>query len=182
MSSSTNNCSYVLLLASLTIPCNIDSTFVVSTSIFRCNKFIPELSIKRGRTCDYGRIMTRLDEKVLSSFLLVMVINKVIVLSSFSMLHGLLNRIICEASEMFAAFKIVAKLDLFWPFPSVSLVVLNMLYLKSPSKLSSKWTLLVLQRLCYALISCSLFQDGEISFATCAQLCCASSFHMFLLA
>ena len=64
-----------------------------------------------------------------------------IVLSSCSMLHALLNPIIYEASEMFSAFKILATLYFFWNFPSVSLVILNMVFLKLLAKLSSKWIL-----------------------------------------
>ena len=85
--------------------------------------------------------MTRLDDKVLSSFLLVLVLDEVLVVSSLSIFHALLNRLIFEASEMFATFKIVATLDIFWPFPSVSLAILNMVFLKSLTKISRKWIL-----------------------------------------
>ena len=86
--------------------------------------------------------MNRLDDKLISSFMLVMVIDEVIAVSYFSMFHALLNRVIYEAPEMFDAFKIVAKLYLFWPFTSVSLVILKMAFLKSLAKLSSKWIIL----------------------------------------
>ena len=58
---------------------------------------MPEFSIKIGRTCDWSRIMARLYNKVCSSFLLVLVIDEVLVLSSLSIFHALLNRIILEA-------------------------------------------------------------------------------------
>ena len=74
---------------------------------------------------------------------MVMVLDEVILVSYFSMLHALINRIICEASEIFAAFKIVATLDFFWPFPRLSLVIFKMAFFKSLAKISSKWILLV---------------------------------------
>ena len=71
-----------------------------------------------------------------------MVLDKVILVPPFSMLNALLNQIICESSEIFFVFKILATIYLFWIFPSVSLVILKMVFLKSLAKLSSKWIIL----------------------------------------
>ena len=64
-----------------------------------------------------------------------MVLDEVLLVSSLSIFHALLNRLIFEASEIFAVFKTFATLGLFWPFLSVSLAILKMVLFKSLAKL-----------------------------------------------